>query len=142
MKKIFVIFLSLFYLVLASGFTQYKHFCKGTESKIYSFSDTKEQNQNKPCSICSAKEKGLKDQKNNCCQHDAKYVKVDNSVKKQNNFDFSLKFWGDAIPNKMLGTVFDFEAIVLDTEKNTAYSSSKLPIQSTPLYILHCVYRI
>ena len=142
MKKLFVIFLSLCYLVLSSGFTQYAHLCKGTASKVYSFSNTQQQNQDKPCPICSAKEKGLKDQKKNCCKHVSKIIKLDDSVKKHNNFDFSVKFWGDAIPNKMLGTVFDFEPIVLDIEKNTAYSSTKVPILGNPLYILHCVYRI
>ncbi|MBP6587667.1 MAG: hypothetical protein KA208_06550, partial [Flavobacterium sp.] len=92
--------------------------------------------------ICSAKEKGLKDQKKNCCKHVSKIIKLDDSVKKHNNFDFSVKFWGDAIPNKMLGTVFDLELILSDNSKNTAYSSSKVPIQGNPLYILHCVYRI
>ena len=142
MKKLFVIFLSLCYLVLFSGFTQYAHLCKGTASKVYSFSNTQQQNQDKPCPICSAKEKGLKDQKKNCCKHVSKIIKLDDCVKKHNNFDFSVKFWGDAIPNKMLGTVFDLELILSDNSKNTAYSSSKVPIQGNPLYILHCVYRI
>ena len=89
MKKLFVIFLSLCYLVLSSGFTQYAHLCKGTASKVYSFSNTQQQNQDKPCPICSAKEKGLKDQKKNCCKHVSKIIKLDDSVKKHNNFDFS-----------------------------------------------------
>lgn len=142
MKKLFVIFLSLFYLVLASGFTQYAHLCKEMASKVYSFTNTQHQNQDKSCPMCAAKEKGLKDKKKDCCQHETKLIKVNDSVKKQNSFDFSVKFWGDAIPNKMLGTVFDLELILSDNSKNTAYSSSKVPIQGNPLYILHCVYRI
>ena len=142
MKKLLVIFLSLFYLALASGFAQYVYLCKGMASKVYSFTNTQEQNQDKPCSLCSAKDKDLKEKKKNCCKNEAKLVKVNDSIKKQFNFDFSVKFWGDAIPNKMLGAVFDVESILLKTEKNTTYSSSKVPIQGNPLYILHCVYRI
>ena len=142
MKKVFILFLSLIYLVLSSGFTQYSHFCKGTATERISLTNTAHQDSDKPCPICSAKEKSLKDKKKDCCKHESKIIKVDDCVKKHNNFDFSVKFWGDAIPNKMLGTVFDFEPIVLDIEKNTAYSSTKVPILGNPLYILHCVYRI
>lgn len=142
MKKSLVIFLSLFYLVLASGFTQYSHLCKEMASKVYSFTSTQDQNQDKPCPICSKKDKNLKDKKKGCCQHEAQFVKVDDSLKKQNSFDFSVKFLGDAIPNKMLGAVFDVGTILLKTEKSTNYPSSKVPIQGNPLYILHCVYRI
>lgn len=142
MKKLFVIFLSLCYLVLSSGFTQYAHLCKGTASKVYSFSNTQQQNQDKPCPICSAKEKGLKDQKKNCCKHVSKLIKLDDSVKKQSHFDFSVKFWGDAIPNKLLGTVFDVVLIETETTKSPLYSSTKIPVRDNPLYILHCVYRI
>lgn len=142
MKKSLVIFLSVFYLVLASGFTQYSHLCKEMASKMYSFTNTQNQNQDKPCPICSKKDKDLKEKKKGCCQHEAQFVKVDDSVKKQNSFDFSVKFFGDAIPNKMLGAVFDVETILSDTEKNTYSYSSKVPIQGNPLYILHCVYRI
>lgn len=142
MKKSLVIFLSFFYLILASGFIQYTHLCKEMTSKVYSFTNTQNQNQDKPCPICSKKDKDLKDKKKDCCQHEVKFVKVDDSVKKQSNFDFSVKFLGDTIPNKTLGTVFDAETILSNTPKNTAYSSSKVSIQSNPIYILHCVYRI
>lgn len=142
MKKLFVIFLSLCYLVLSSGFTRYAHLCKGTASRTYSLSNTQPDGKDRPCPICSAKEKGLKDQKKNCCKHESKLLKVDDGVKKYNNFDFSVKFWGDAIPYKMLGAVFELAAVAPGTKKNTAYSSTKVPIQGNPLYILHCVYRI
>lgn len=142
MKKIFVLFLPLFYLVIASGFTQYSHLCKGAATTIYSLTNTQEQNQDKPCPVCSAKEKGLKDQKKDCCKHESKIIKVNDSVKKQLNYDFSVKFWGDAIPNKMLGTVFDFSSLAFDHQKAPLYSSSKLLFQGNPLFILHCVYRI
>ncbi|WP_312554021.1 HYC_CC_PP family protein [Empedobacter brevis] len=142
MKKLLVIFFSLFYLVVASGFTQYTHLCKGAARTVYSLTNTKDQNQNKPCPICSAKEKGLKKQKKNCCEHLFKLIKVNDSVKKQNNYDFSVKFWNDVIPGKMLGTVFDLETTPLYIHKNDTYTSSKVPIQDTSIYILHCVYRI
>ena len=140
MKKTFVILLSLIYLVLASGFTQYSHLCKGMATQSYSLTNEEHQNLDKPCPMCAAKEKSLKDKKKDCCEHETKLLKVDDSVKKQSNFDLSVTFWGDAIPNKMLGTVFDFSSI--ETKKPTPYFSSKVLFRDNPLYILYCVYRI
>lgn len=99
------------------------------------------QGSDKPCSICSAKEKGLKDKKKNCCKHESKIVKVDDVAKKQSKLELSVKFWGDAIPSKMLETLFDFLIASFNT-KTTHYLCSKVPIRGNPLYILHCVYRI
>ncbi|MBA5791160.1 hypothetical protein H1R17_00545 [Flavobacterium sp. xlx-214] len=142
MKKLLLIFLSLFYLGIASGFTRYSHMCKSMGSTSYSFSSAESSNRDKPCPICSLKEKGLKESKKDCCKHEAKLIKVDDSVKKHSDFDLSVKFWGDAIPNKMLGSVFDYVALEPAFLTNTFYSSSKVPVQGNPLYILHCVYRI
>lgn len=141
MKKLFVISFSLVYLVLSSGYTQYSHICKEIAVKLYSLTNTEYYNSDKPCPICSAREKDLKEKKKGCCEHEAKVIKTDDVIKKQSNFDLSVKFWGDAIPNKMLGTVFDF-SVETETEKSTSYHSSKIPIRGNPLYILHCVYRI
>lgn len=141
MRKLFVIFFSLFYLVLSSGFTQYQHTCKAMAVKLYSLTNSENQNSDEPCPICSSKEKDLTKKKKGCCDHEAKIVKVEDSVKKQSQFDFSVKFWGDAIPNKTLGTVFDFP-LITDNTKQTPYFSSKVPVRGTPLYIYHCVYRI
>lgn len=142
MKKIFIIFFTILYSVMASGFTHYSHWCKETGIISHSFSNSLEEQKDKPCPICAAKEKGLNEPKKDCCKHDTKIVKVDNSVKKQSHFDFSVKFWGDAIPNKMLGTLFDFRAVETETPKSLLYTSTKIPIRDNPLYILHCVYRI
>lgn len=141
MKKQFVIFLSFVYLVLSSGFIQYQHICEGMAVKSYSLTNTEQSNSDKPCPICSSKEKNLKEKKKGCCKHETKIVKVDDSVKKQSSFDFSVKFWGDVIPNKMLGTVFDLSSSE-PIEKTIPFLSSKIPIRGNPLYILHCVYRI
>lgn len=110
--------------------------------KIYSLTNTGEQNSDEPCPICSSKEKDLTKKKKGCCQHEAKIVKVDDSVKKQSQFDFSVKFRGDAIPNETLGTVFDIAIIADNTKQSTSYLTSKVPIRGNPLYILNCVYRI
>jgi len=141
MKKAVVIFLSLLYLVLSSGFTQYKHFCKGTAVERISLTDTQQQNPDKPCPICTSKEKGLSSKKKDCCKHQSQLVKVDNGIKKQSHFDFSIKFWGEAIPNKTLGALFD-TTFVPTSEKQTAYIATKVPVRGNPLFILHCVYRI
>ena len=141
MKKLFVIFLSLCYLILSSGFTRYSHVCKGMAVHQYSLTNTGHQNSDKPCPLCSVKDKNLNEKKKDCCRHETQIIKVNDSVKQQSSFDLSVKFWGDAIPNKMLGTVFDF-SIETKTEKADQDLSSKIPIRGNPLYILHCVYRI
>lgn len=127
---------------MASGITSYSHLCKTTGIVSHSFSNTLEEQKGKPCPICAAKQKGLNKPKKDCCKHESKVVKVDDSVKKQSNFDFSVKFWGDAIPNKMLGTVFDLPVVETEIKTSPLYSSTKIPVRDNPLYILHCVYRI
>lgn len=142
MKKIAVIFLSMLYLNFALGYIQHIHLCKGVASIAYSLTYTKNQNQDKPCPMCSDKDKTQTEKKKNCCQHETKLVKLNDSVWQQLNFDFSVKFLADAIPNKMLGTVFDFSGIEPNTKQSTHYSSSNVLVQDNSLYILYCVYRI
>lgn len=143
MKKIIVIFLSVAYLVLSSGITQYQHICKGMAIKLYSLTNTSYQDTgNKPCPICSAKEKGLKQKKKGCCEHKSKLVTVNENVKKHSVFSLSINFWGNAIPNKMLGTVFERISSIPEAGKSLHYFSYGIPIEGNPLYILHCVYRI
>lgn len=142
MRKIFVIFLSLFYLVLSSGFTQYVHACKEMAVKTYSLTNTAHQNADNPCPICSSKEKHLTQKKKDCCQYEVKTVQVDDGVKLQTKIDQAVKFLGDAIPYETLGTVFDFSILRDTTKQSTNYLSSKVPVRGNPLYILHCVYRI
>ncbi len=139
MKRLFVILLSCLYLALSSGFTRYSHVCKGMATRQMSL--TNDKHPDKPCPICAAKEKGLKKQKKDCCKHDSQTIKIADAAKKQSYRDFSVTFWGEAIPNRMLGAVFDF-SIENETVACTAFPSSKIPIRSNPLYILHCVYRI
>lgn len=140
MKKRFLIFLSILHLVLSTGFTQYAHLCKGMAVNTYSLTDGGQQNSDKPCPICSAKEKKLKGKKKDCCKHESKIAKVDDGVKKHSNFHFLVKVWDNAIPNKMLGIAFDFaffNAAILPL-----YLTCQIPIRGNLLYILHCVYRI
>lgn len=142
MKKIAVFFLSMLYLIFASGFTQHIHLCKGSATTVYSLGDFENQNQDELCPMCSDKEKNLTEKKKNCCQHETKLVKLNDSVWQQLNSDFSVKFLADAIPNKILGTIFDFHRIEPNTKQSTHYSSSNALVQDNSLYILYCVYRI
>lgn len=142
MKKLLLICLALCYLLLSSGFTRYAHMCKGMAVKLYSLTNNGHQDSDKPCPICADKKKDLKQKKKDCCRHEAKVVKVDAGVKKQGHTDASVKFLGDAIPNKMLGTVFDFKALSDASGKHTPYLSIRVPLRDNPLYILYCVYRI
>lgn len=141
MQKLFVIFLSVWYLVLSMGFTQYVHICKRMAVKVHSLTNT-ESRSDKPCPICAAKEKGLTGKKKDCCKQESKIVKVDHSFYKKSILDLSVKFWGEAIPNKLLGTVFDTSFASFETKKTNHCLSSKVPLRANFLYILHCVYRI
>ncbi|AIM36946.1 hypothetical protein KO02_09765 [Sphingobacterium sp. ML3W] len=140
MKKILVILLSMVYLVLSSGFTQYAHLCKGTAMMQISLTNIND-NPNSPCAICVAKEKGLDKKKKDCCKIEAQVFKTDEAAKKQSSFKFSVKFWGDAIPNRTLGAVFD-KGLLLTASNHNYYSSAKIPLFNRPLYILNCIYRI
>lgn len=141
MKKAFVILLSLLHLVMSTGFAQYTHSCKTMAVKVINLTNTDHKDDSKPCPICAEKN-NVTEKKNGCCTTESEIVKTDDVVKQQHKFDFSVKFWGDAIPNKMLGTVFDFAFETSEAENTTPHLSSKIPIRGNPLYIFHCVYRI
>jgi len=142
MKKLAVILFSTLYLVLSTGFTQYTHVCKTMAVKLYSLSSTAQENPTEPCPICMAKEKDLKSKKQGCCKHEVKVVKVDEGLKKQNHSDLSVKFWGDAIPAKQLGAVFEHAFTPDFCQPNPHFLSSKAPKQGNSIYILNCIYRI
>lgn len=142
MKKRFVIFLSVFYLVLSTGFVQYAHVCKGMAVKLYSLTNKNtSSDSDNPCPICSSKDKKLKEKKRGCCKDETKVVKVDNKDHKCSGFDWSVKFWGESIPNETLGALFDLSGAYPEPSLPT-YLSSKIPIRGNPIYILNCVYRI
>lgn len=141
MRTIFASFFSVWYLIFAIGVTQYAHSCKGMSVKVFSLTNTNKLS-DKPCPICAAKEKGLKDKKKNCCKHESKIVKVNDGIHKQSHSDLAVKFWGDAIPNHLLGALFDAAPACITIAKRSSYFSTKVPVRETPLFIFHCNYRI
>ncbi len=140
MKRLFVIFLSVFYLVLATGFTRYTHLCQGASVKQLTLYNTL-QHADKPCPICQEKNKQLVDKKKDCCKQEQEFVKVDDSAKNQSHSDFVVKLWGTVIANRMLGALFD-PAIIDAARKNNYAHLARYPAWGNPLYILHCTYRI
>ncbi|QBQ41413.1 HYC_CC_PP family protein [Sphingobacterium psychroaquaticum] len=142
MKKLFVAILSLVYLVLSTGFTQYIHLCKGTAAKQISFTDLTFKNTNDPCPICTSKHKGLKEKKKDCCKHETEVVKVDDTLNGQSQTDQPVKFWGNAIPTNMLEALFDAQSLDVSSNNDQSYLTSKVPLRGNPLYIIHCSYRI
>jgi hypothetical protein len=90
--------------------------CKGMDVKLYNLMSAGHQDSDKPCPVCLQKQKDLKQKKKDCCQHEAKVIKVDTGVKKQAQFDASVKFLGDAIPDRTLGAVFEF-LLLADTAR-------------------------
>lgn len=137
MKNTFVILLTMFYLVLASGFTKYTHFCKGVKMETRL---TNNHEQGKPCPLCQTKNKARKEARQDCCKHEQQVIKMTDKVQKITSQQSGFKFWGNVIPNRTLGAVFD------PSFKGSAYPVErifpKIPVPGNPLYILHCVYRI
>ena len=140
MRKLFVIFLSLLYLVLSSGFTQFSHECVGSAIRSVSLTASTAIG-DQPCPICLAKEKDLKKSKKDCCKHESKTLKVDVSTQGNGYFDYAFKIFAHVFPERMLGALFDL-AIEGDIIANTNHYSTKTVPWSNPLYIFYCVYRI
>lgn len=135
MKKALILFLSFFYLVLSSGFTQNTHICKGIKQETYFFANNKE---GQPCTKCDRKDgKILKD----CCKHETKLLKITEKAQKASLDNPSLKYMGVALPFHFFKVVFGYE---LPQVKTTGFSYvfTTIPIRNTILYIYYCVYRI
>lgn len=138
MKKLFVIFLSSLYLVLTTGFTQTIHICKEMLSKPMT-EMTEQWEVNKPCPFCSSVDMGGEEKQDGCCEEASKIVKIDESLKKESNYSFSIKS-SDQGTSTILGAIFD--STFINDEEDLPYLRAKLPVGHNPLYILHCVYRI
>lgn len=135
MKRVFHILFILLYIVVSSGFTTSKHVCKGNASEIHvglkKLSDL-------DCSKCKAnKQKNH----NGCCKLEVKKIcKEDNLPHSYKNTP--VKFLSASIPYYNLGAVFELGSTI-DPENHTSYfDPSKYHLNSPPLFILHCVYRI
>ncbi len=139
--------MSVLYLVMSFGVAPYQHICKKKSINISGVSYVGYQNSDFPCSLCKNKGKEHSDQKKepckkDCCKKEIKFLKVDDFITHQPNFDSSIRFWGEAIPNKMLGSVFDLLGLNEETDNNSPPFSSKIRSLGNPYYIFYCVYRI
>ncbi len=134
MKKALILLLSVFYLVLSSGFTTITHFCKGVQQETNLFGDIPV---GKVCPKCVAK----KQQKSkDCCKHKAQFHKATEKVHQTAPADLVPKFIAIALPFHFYEVVFgSYSPKVSKTEY--AFSTF-IPIRNTPLYIFYCVYRI
>jgi hypothetical protein len=138
MRPLFVILLSLLSLVSSAGFTGYSHLCKS--SAVQRFSLTDSGGTDRPCPVCALKERGLEQKKKNCCQHEKVIIKTGDAVKKTPGSHPVPGGWGDAIPNRTLGAVFD--NLPESLSSHFPHPSFAPLSRNTPLYILHCIYRI
>jgi hypothetical protein len=135
MKKVFILLLSFFYLVLSSGFTKNTHICKGIKQETYFFAQNKE---GQPCSKCARKDgKILQD----CCKHETKLLKITEKAQKAASDNPTLKYFGVAIPFHFFKVVFGYEFPQVKTA-GFSYDFTTIPIRNTLLYIYYCVYRI
>lgn len=94
--------------------------CKGMAVKLYSLTNSNSHADfDKPCLICSNKNKELKEKKKGGCKHETKIVKADNAAYKYSGFYLSVKFWGEAIPHETLVALFEFSGIYAELSKPT-----------------------
>lgn len=134
MKKALLILLSVFYLVLSSGFTTITHFCKGIKQETSIFKDTPK---GKTCPKCVAKnQQKTKD----CCKHKTQFHKITEKVQQKTPNDLALKFLGTALPFRFYETVF--RSYLTKADKPKYSISTFIPTRNNPLYIFYCVYRI
>lgn len=136
MKRSFVIFLSLMYLVVSTGFITSDHFCKGVKQETSFFSTP---SKDKVCPICATKRQ-LQNKNENCCKHQTQLNKFDdsfsNKLQKQNVFKLLEHIPFICIENI---PVLDFAIVEL---KSGNFSNPNFLLKKNPLYIYHCVYRI
>ncbi|CAI2768354.1 conserved protein of unknown function [Flavobacterium collinsii] len=134
MRKALLILLSVFYLVLSSGFTTITHFCKGVQQETNLFGDIPV---GKVCPKCVAKNQ---QKSKDCCKHKAQFHKVTEKVHQTAPSDLVPKFIGIALPIHFYDVVFGSYSPKVNKAE---YSfSSFIPIRNNPLYIFYCVYRI
>lgn len=137
MKKTLVIFLSLIFLVISTGFTTSEHFCKGVKQETTFFLDS---SKDKNCPVCAAK-KQYQAEKENCCKHESQLNKIDNSFSNKLQKQSDLKLVGQDLKLISLANtpVLDFNTTELFSGR---FSNANLPLRKNALYIYHCVYRI
>lgn len=136
MKKSFVIFLSMVYVLVSTGFTTSDHFCEGVKQETSFFSNS---SKDKICQICAEKNQ-LKTKKENCCKHETQLNKFDqsfsNKLQKQNVFKLI-----EHLPFICIENIFILDFAIFEVYSGS-FSNYNFPSRKNPLYIFHCVYRI
>ena len=120
MKKIFAFIMAVIYITTTNGMVVNSHLCMGKKVT-------------KNCLCNKAKET-----KSDCCKDEVKVVKLDNAHKA------AVVAAGPQAPVALLPTpvsIIDLVKLpVMPTESPLAHGPPI--VQSTPSYILHCVFRI
>ncbi len=138
MKKTFVIFFTLVYLVLSFGLTQYSHYCKELKMNVYSFVENSIQSVETSCPNCLKKNK---EKVKDCCKYEVNAAKVDNIIQSYSGSGWSIQYWGKLVCNDTLEVSFDLLNHKMK-EIKPSYIFLNIPVKGTLLYILHCVFRI
>lgn len=134
MKKALLILLSVFYLVMSSGFTTITHFCKGVKQETSLFSGA---HTGKICPKCAAK--NLPKSKN-CCKHKTQLNKITEKAHQKVSNDLAFKFSELPLPLSIHETILALR--LPQVNKAHPFFTAFIPIRNNPLYIFYCVYRI
>lgn len=124
MKKTIIIFLSVFYLILASGFTLNLHYCGGKLKDVSLFSNNED-------GCCGSKKKSK-----GCCKNETTVVKVKDShnssnVAKLNSPNITL---AHIIPSQLL-----FKLLHIDEAYVSSNYHDPPVLYDNPLYLKHRV---
>lgn len=134
MKKALLILLSVFYLVMSSGFTTITHFCKGVKQETSLFSGA---HTGKICPKCAAK--NLPKNKN-CCKHKTQLNQITEKAHQKVVKDIAFKTLDLPVPVSIHETILGL--LLPKVNKPHYFFSAFIPLKSNPLYIFYCVYRI
>lgn len=139
MKKAVIIFVSFLYLILSTGFITNRHTCKklGLEELLL-FS---KQDPTQPCTHCKAKNKNQTAPKKGCCTQRAELVKLTDKVQKTPDYKLPVKVWEEVNLHRFPERAFDTVLWSTDVADRCEVDSLPPP-QDTPLFVLHCIYRI
>jgi hypothetical protein len=126
-KKVLVSILAILYLAVASGVEMNIHYCMGEVASVeYGSAD------HGPCGKCGM------ESKKGCCEDETKIVKLQDSHQlAKTNHVFQAS--GESV----LPATFEYDdPVFAESPVFTSRANSPPPGSETPLYILHCVYRI
>lgn len=137
MKRAFILFLALLYMVFSTGFTTYTHLCNGVGQQTSLTQKT--DMQPGTCQYCNANK--TSNHSKQCCKQEQKVYKLEEKSPLFKQLDFNYKEAGNGLIYRFLEHAFN---AMLSSEEQSVPSlmPSYYPQLSNPRCIIFCVFRI